>query len=342
MLSILLLIISCIGSTVTPENSIGQAEETFGQNSTFLEEVDQIQKSQMTIQDQETPALNQIQTKSGVSKGSSGPEANIVVSGENAYIVWATNETGNFEVMLRASNDGGETFGAKINLSNSSDRDSENVEVAASGNRVFVVWHENNPDNSSSESVLRISDDNGQTFGPFLRLAADGKLGESQTFSKFENSTYGIQMQYPADWEVTMGEDDNTNVIDIAGFTSPLEYRLDNYEERLWISLENLRSQNLTLEEYKNNVVNYKNETLADFLLLDNDTDSAVLGGHPAYRLVYTSELEDGTILKQMEIGTKIGNKVYYLDYYAQGEKYSEFLPIIQEMINSFEIEEKE
>ena len=96
----------------------------------------------------------------------------------------------------------------------------------------------------------------------------------------------------------------------------------------------------MTLVEYSNQVVNYKNQSLRDFQLLDYDTDSIILAGHPAYRLVYTGTLEDGMIIKQMEIGTKIGDKVYYLDYYAEEEKYPDFLPAIQDMINSLVIED--
>ena len=39
-----------------------------------------------------------------------------------------------------------------------------------------------------------------------------------------------------------------------------------------------------------------------------------------------------------MEIGTIIGDKVYYIEYIAEEEKYSNYLPTIQMMINSFEI----
>ncbi|MFL6408452.1 MAG: hypothetical protein ACJ71F_15490, partial [Nitrososphaeraceae archaeon] len=39
--------------------------------------------------------------------------------GNNVYIVWWTNKSENWEVMFRASTDGGQTFGDKINLSNS-------------------------------------------------------------------------------------------------------------------------------------------------------------------------------------------------------------------------------
>jgi hypothetical protein len=39
----------------------------------------------------------------------------------NVYIVWWTNRSGNREGMFRASTDGGQTFGDKINLSNPPD-----------------------------------------------------------------------------------------------------------------------------------------------------------------------------------------------------------------------------
>jgi hypothetical protein len=108
----------------------------------------------------------------------SEPKAPMVASGENLYIVWWTNKSGNWEVMFRASNDAAQTIGDKINLSNSTDADSQNAEMVASGNNVFVSWWETstNPANKTSESVLRISNDNGNTFGPILMLGNNGTL----------------------------------------------------------------------------------------------------------------------------------------------------------------------
>jgi hypothetical protein len=106
------------------------------------------------------------------------PKAPMAASeeGNNVYIVWWTNKSENWEVMFRASNDGGATFGDKINLSNSPDADSQNAEIIAAGNNVYVSWWETNPDNGSSESVLRVSTDNGQTFGPLLMLGTNGTI----------------------------------------------------------------------------------------------------------------------------------------------------------------------
>ena len=106
------------------------------------------------------------------------PKAPMAVSqdGNNVYIVWWTNKSENWEVMFRASNDGGQTFGDKINLSNSSDTESQNAEMVAAGNNVFVSWWETSPETGSSESVLRVSNDAGQTFGPRIMLGVNGTI----------------------------------------------------------------------------------------------------------------------------------------------------------------------
>jgi hypothetical protein len=104
--------------------------------------------------------------------------APIATSDNNIYIAWSTNKTGiNDEVMFRASTDGGKTFGDKINLSNSTNADSQDVQIDTSGDRVFVTWWERNA--TSNEPVARISTDNGKTFGPLLKLGANGTIGSS-------------------------------------------------------------------------------------------------------------------------------------------------------------------
>ena len=99
-------------------------------------------------------------------------KAPVAVSGDNIYIAWWTNKTGNDEVMLRISNDAGGTFGEKINLSNTTTTDSVDAEITADGGNVVVTWWERNQ--TSNEPATRVSSDNGLTFGPILKLAANG------------------------------------------------------------------------------------------------------------------------------------------------------------------------
>lgn len=103
-------------------------------------------------------------------------KAPAVVSGDNIYIAWWTNNTenGNEEVMFRASTDGGATFSNRTNLSNSTDADSWRVEIAGEGDTVVVSWWETNQ--TSDIPVARISTDGGETFGPMLMLGMNGTV----------------------------------------------------------------------------------------------------------------------------------------------------------------------
>jgi len=93
----------------------------------------------------------------------------------DVYVAWWTNKTGNDEVMYRLSSDAGKTFTDKVNLSNTPNSDSVDVEISADEGRVAVSWWERNQ--TVNEPVIRISNDNGKTFGPVLKLASDGPIG---------------------------------------------------------------------------------------------------------------------------------------------------------------------
>jgi uncharacterized protein (UPF0333 family) len=96
--------------------------------------------------------------------------APIATSGDNVYIAWPSNKTGNDEVMFKASTDSGKTFGNKMNLSNSPKSESQDVQIAAAGNNVYVTWWERN--RTMNEPILRVSNDNGKTFGEKIMLSS--------------------------------------------------------------------------------------------------------------------------------------------------------------------------
>ncbi len=66
---------------------------------------------------------------------------------------------------------------ARPNLSNTTDTDSIDAEIAAEGGNVMVTWWERNQ--TTNAPVMRVSTDNGATFGPSLTLATNGTLGEA-------------------------------------------------------------------------------------------------------------------------------------------------------------------
>src|SRR5919197_1041819 len=126
--------------------------------------------------------LLQQQAADAVSSHTTGiniVQAPIVTSGDNnVYVTWWTNKTGNNEVMFRASNDGGATFAKKINLSNTTTAESHAAQIATSGKNVYVTWWERNQ--TANVPAMKISTDNGKSFGPMLKLASNGTITSSK------------------------------------------------------------------------------------------------------------------------------------------------------------------
>ncbi len=102
--------------------------------------------------------------------------APVAIFENDVYVAWWTNKTGNDEVMYRVSSDGGKTFTDKINLSNTPGADSVDVEIAADEGKVAVTWWERNQ--TVNDPVIRLSGDGGKNFGPILKLATNGTIGE--------------------------------------------------------------------------------------------------------------------------------------------------------------------
>jgi hypothetical protein len=162
----------------------------------------------------------------------------------------------------------------------------------------------------------------------------------NNTFKLYENATYAIHIQYPFNWTIEEGDaypDDGYT--DIVSFFAPVGNDPESEVPSLYISIDSLSSnRNENLSEYLTTTINDYYSDSEDFKVIESNANS-VLGGKPAYKLVFTDVYDDGTNYKSMEIGTIIGDKLYLLSYEAEDEKqYSEYLAIIQKMIDSFKI----
>lgn len=120
-------------------------------------------------------ALHQVEAVIAPEQTKRGAGAPVATFENDVYVAWWTNKTGNDEVMYRVSSDAGKTFTDKINLSNTPNSDSTDVEISADEGKVVVTWWERSQ--TTNEPVIRISSDGGKTFGPILKLASDGKIG---------------------------------------------------------------------------------------------------------------------------------------------------------------------
>jgi hypothetical protein len=133
--------------------------------------------------------------------------AQVATQGNNVYMVWQENPQSqaassdnaiNYDIFMKKSIDGGLTFGKEINLSNNPGF-SEHPQVAASGDKVYIVWIDNSPIVGSSESsenkkiLLRKSVDNGNTFGETSILSSNSSVDSiNQEITATGNNVYVV------------------------------------------------------------------------------------------------------------------------------------------------------
>jgi serine/threonine-protein kinase len=154
----------------------------------------------------------------------------------------------------------------------------------------------------------------------------------------YENSTYGMRMQYSSDWHkeenVSIGSDNNSTLVDVVKFNSPSKNISDTFSESLDIKVDNISDiKPITLAQYANDTITDLGQ---DFKIVESDTN-ATIADNPAYKLVYTG-VEVGVDLQAMLILTVKGDKAYIISFIAEPTKFSYYLPTLQNMIDSFQI----
>src|ERR671931_655582 len=117
------------------------------------------------------------------SKGGSA-DSQIAASGNNVYVTWWDNKTGNWQVFSRASNDSGKTFGDAVILkgigsspvkhlkappSNTTSVDTIVAAAAGNNNKEYVVWWDNTTGNW--EVSFAKSSDGGKTFDSPINIS---------------------------------------------------------------------------------------------------------------------------------------------------------------------------
>jgi len=113
----------------------------------------------------------------------------IAVSGNNIYIVWATDAVPHDIYMIKSTN-GGQTFTGPVNLSNSNTI-SGDPRIKVVGSNVYVIWGEANPTRTNSEILFLKSTNGGQTFtGPVNLSSNSAKSSFNARLDAVGNNVY--------------------------------------------------------------------------------------------------------------------------------------------------------
>ena len=164
----------------------------------------------------------------------------------------------------------------------------------------------------------------------------------NKKFLNYQNSTYGITIDYPYDHEKdeTNYYNNSERVTSIVRFWAPLESD-SNYYNTISINFDNI--------PYIVNLSDYLYETieaykgLQNFQLIDSNLES-MLSDNQAYSFTYTYEEksddandeEKSTTFKVFEIGTIVNNKGYFIEFFAEEDKFLGYEQILEDVIKSF------
>jgi len=114
----------------------------------------------------------------------------ISVSSSNIYIVWVDERDGNAEIYYKKSNDGGNTWGNDLRLTNNPNT-STNPSIWSYGSNIHVVWQDNRDGNW--EIYYKRSNDGGNTWSSDLRLT-------SNPYNSLYPSIYGFSSNIYIVW----------------------------------------------------------------------------------------------------------------------------------------------
>ncbi|CAN5295149.1 hypothetical protein BH18THE2_BH18THE2_40300 [soil metagenome] len=145
-------------------------------------------------------------------------------------------------------------------------------------------------------------------------------------FLTYSNSTYGIKIGYPQNW----------NVSEYPTFDYGIAYIFPDSENEttLDLSTERLPFQETSLDDYLDSRLDFS----APLNLSESNTNTTTLAGRPAYKLVYYEVPFSNDSRKVMELGTIINGRVYEARYSTSPDRFLQNLPIIQRMLDTLEI----
>jgi hypothetical protein len=118
----------------------------------------------------------------------------IAVFGDNVYVIWLDRAEGdNAKILLKASDDGGATFGRTVNISSNAN-DETFPKVAAYKDSVYIAWNmaDGELDKSNNEGLFFVSSlDGGSTFDNMTKLNPEKDSGEAQV-AAFNDAVYVV------------------------------------------------------------------------------------------------------------------------------------------------------
>ncbi|HEY7228709.1 MAG TPA: PsbP-related protein [Nitrososphaeraceae archaeon] len=164
----------------------------------------------------------------------------------------------------------------------------------------------------------------------------------STGFQTYQNHILGIKIRYPDSWYVRTYPYNNAANDTVVGFYSPSNTasELGNISGVSghfvpYVDIFVFDSKNMSLDKIIKGRINRIQNT-SDFVL--DSKPFTLRGNHSAHMLVYSTTTGGDESFRKMQVYTISDNKVYLITFTSQEALFSNYLPTVLKMIDSFNI----
>ncbi len=174
---------------------------------------------------------------------------------------------------------------------------------------------------------------------PFVVASAIISIGINKNaydgYQTYSDINYRFVIKYPQNWSERSLDDPITG--DIVVFSSPLGTNGDLFREKVYLTVEYLSSDDISLEQYTQNVVERIRQAQGSKIKVESDR-SVSISKLPTSVVTY-NRTSDNMALKQMEAFAIKGDRAYIAIYTAEATEFDKFLDTVNKTINSWSIE---
>ncbi len=168
--------------------------------------------------------------------------------------------------------------------------------------------------------------------GVLLLAALGWFIFQASQFATYKDATYKFSIKYPKAWKMVAAPQPGAAVV----FVSPKETALDTFQENVNISITPVPPEIATLKNFSDAIL-MQMKTVFNNLQVKESREIEIKGARKAARVVFVAEKPDKVHV--LNIWTvKGGSSAYILTYMAASSRYEKYLPLVEEMIKSFEI----
>ena len=165
-------------------------------------------------------------------------------------------------------------------------------------------------------------------------------------FSVYDNKDLGIKISYPSEWKPYLKR--SSSNFTFIEFVQNMSNSIGNQQQHtplssfITLSIENISDVTTrTLDSLTKQNLALANQTLSNFQLIESN--KTTFGDSPANRMVYTfidpsTRASSTSQFQSMNIWTIKGDNTYTISYSQPTSEYGRYIPIVQRMIESFEI----